>query len=256
LEEAVRGVDYVQESVPDNLSLKRDLFSKMGRYNREAVLASSTSSIPMSKIVEGMSKDIQRRSLVVHPFNPPHIIPLVEIVPSPMTDPGIVEVVYDLMVKLGKAPILLKKEIPGFVANRLQLALFREALNLALEGVASVDDIDKALHQGLGLRWALMGPFMVLHLADPGGLEQAIVKLKEAFESVRRDLATWTEVPPPQSLKALDGEVRATARALAERRGLKDLAELPKWRDKSLLRLIRTMKEGRLFTWLLPSTCK
>jgi 3-hydroxypropionate dehydrogenase (NADP+) len=243
LEEAVRDVEYIQESAPENLILKRDLFSMMGKYNREAILASSTSSIPMSRIVKDLSSDIQKRALVVHPFNPPHIIPLVEIVPSPMTDPDIVKIVYDLMVKLGKAPIIVKKEVPGFVANRLQFALFREAINLVLNDVASIEDVEKALYQGLGLRWAMMGPFITFYLADPGGLEQAIIKLKEAFESVWRDIATWTQIPPPHILKALNDNTKVLVKTLIEKRGLKDLAELPKWRDKTLLRLIKA-REG------------
>jgi 3-hydroxyacyl-CoA dehydrogenase len=243
LEEAVRDVEYIQESAPENLILKRELFSMMGKYNREAILASSTSSIPMSRIVKDLSSDIQKRALVVHPFNPPHIIPLVEIVPSPMTDPDIVKIVYDLMVKLGKAPIIVKKEVPGFVANRLQFALFREAINLVLNDVASIEDVEKALYQGLGLRWAMIGPFITFYLADPGGLEQAIIKLKEAFESVWRDLATWTQIPPPHILKALNDNTKVLVKTLIEKRGLKDLAELPKWRDKTLLRLIKA-REG------------
>jgi len=243
LEEAVRDVEYIQESAPENLILKRDLFSMMGKYNREAILASSTSSIPMSRIVKDLSSDIQKRALVVHPFNPPHIIPLVEIVPSPMTDPDIVKIVYDLMVKLDKTPIIVKKEVPGFVANRLQFALFREAINLVLNDVASIEDVEKALYQGLGLRWAIMGPFITFYLADPGGLEQAIIKLKEAFESVWRDIATWTQIPPPHILKALNDNTKVLVKTLIEKRGLKDLAELPKWRDKTLLRLIKA-REG------------
>ncbi|HEV3312731.1 MAG TPA: 3-hydroxyacyl-CoA dehydrogenase NAD-binding domain-containing protein [Chloroflexota bacterium] len=157
---ALDGVGYVQECVPERLELKQEVFTELDqRLPAEVVIGSSTSAIPMSHIAQNTQHP--ERCVVVHPTNPPHVAPLVEIVPGELTTPETVEFARRLMEAVGQCPIICRKEIPGFVLNRLQFALEREAFYLAREGVASVADIDRVVSEGLGLRWALLGPFLV-----------------------------------------------------------------------------------------------
>lgn len=160
LAEAVSGAEYVQESVAEDLALKRAVFNDLDLLTGpEVVLGSSVSTIPMTEIAaETRHPD---RCIVVHPTNPPHIVPFVELVPGERTAPWAVSRALALMKDIGQSPIVCHKEIFGFVINRLQFALEREAFFLARAGIASVEDIDLCITEGLGLRWALIGPFAV-----------------------------------------------------------------------------------------------
>jgi L-gulonate 3-dehydrogenase len=160
LDDALAGVGYVQESVPEDPKRKKAIFEEIDRRSpADVVIGSSTSGIPMTAIAERTRHP--ERCVVVHPTNPPHMVPLVEIVPGKRTSQATVDFARSLMEAVGQSPIVCRKEVPGFVLNRLQFALEREAFYLARQGVASVADIDRAVSEGLGLRWALMGPFMV-----------------------------------------------------------------------------------------------
>jgi L-gulonate 3-dehydrogenase len=161
LEEILDGVAYVQESVPEDRQIKRSVFEALAQAAPpEVILASSTSTFPIGSILTEAVADPER-CLVVHPTNPPHVIPFVEIVPGERTSAAVVDAALALMRTLGQSPIVCRKEIFGFVLNRLQFALVREAFFLLREGVASVADIDTAVSEGLGLRWAFLGPFGV-----------------------------------------------------------------------------------------------
>jgi carnitine 3-dehydrogenase len=165
---AVEGADLVQESGPEHLPTKRELYARMeAGLGTETVVASSTSGFMPSELQEGRTGP--ERYVVGHPFNPPHLIPLVEVVGGRATDPAVVDWTYDFYRALGKQPIRVRKEIPGHVTNRMQAALYREAIHLALEGVADIHDIDIAISAGPGLRWALWGPHMIHHLAGGEG---------------------------------------------------------------------------------------
>jgi carnitine 3-dehydrogenase len=165
---AVEGADLVQESGPEHLPTKRELYARMeAGLGTETVVASSTSGFMPSELQEGRNRP--ERYVVGHPFNPPHLIPLVEVVGGRATDPAVVDWTYDFYRALGKQPIRVRKEIPGHVTNRMQAALYREAIHLALEGVADIHDIDIAISAGPGLRWALWGPHMIHHLAGGEG---------------------------------------------------------------------------------------
>ncbi|ASS95624.1 3-hydroxyacyl-CoA dehydrogenase family protein [Peribacillus simplex] len=167
LKGAVRDADFIIEAIPEVIELKLNLYEQMEKIIKpDAIVASNTSTFPISQLMEKAS--FADRMVITHFFNPGHLVPLVEIVQHDETKPEIVKTTMDLMRKIGKSPILLKKEIAGFIANRLQTALMREAFYLLKEGVANAVDIDTAITAGPGFRWAFTGP---IEIADFGGLD-------------------------------------------------------------------------------------
>jgi carnitine 3-dehydrogenase len=175
--EAVAGADLVLECGPERLDLKRELFEVLDRATApDVLLASSSSGLAPSAFQSGCRHP--ERVLVAHPFNPPHLVPLVEVVGGVQTSEEALESAMAVMRHLGKQPVRLRRELPGHVANRLQAALWREAYHLVGEGVVSVTDLDRAISSGPGLRWALLGPFATQHLSGgPGGLEHVLEHL-------------------------------------------------------------------------------
>jgi 3-hydroxyacyl-CoA dehydrogenase len=200
LEEAVRNADFIQESGPERLEIKRTLYRAMDEAARpDVVIATSSSGILISE-VQAACPNRPDRVLVGHPFNPPHLIPLVEVVGGQATSEAAIAAAMEFYAAVGKHPIHLKKEVKGHVANRLQAALWREAFALVRDGVASVADIDAAVAHGPGLRWALLGPFLNLHLSGGvGGLEYVLDHLGPPIESWWADM---TEVTIDDDLKA------------------------------------------------------
>jgi 3-hydroxyacyl-CoA dehydrogenase len=169
LADVLDGAEFVQENGPETVEAKRALFALMDELAApSAILASSTSFIMASVFGEGLKG--RARCLVGHPVNPPHLVPIVEIAPAPWTDPAVVERAKAIYEQAGQVPITLRKEKPGFVLNRLQAVLLAEAFRLVGEGVASAEDVDKTIRDGLGLRWAFMGPFETIELNAPGGI--------------------------------------------------------------------------------------
>lgn len=235
LEEAVKDIDYVQESIIENLDYKKKLFREISSMTKpQTIIASSTSGLSMTEIQKNAIKP--ERCIIVHPINPPHMIPLVEIVPGEETSTNVVDLVYELMIKLEKVPIKLGKETPGFIINRLSAALWREALDLLDKNISTVEDIDKAITAGIGLRWAIMGPFLTYHLGGgKGGLEHFIDHLGPAFSSWWNSMETWTSIPPSATKKAIEG-IKHTSQVKA-----KTNDELVKWRDKRLMKLIEVL---------------
>ncbi|KAH7041517.1 3-hydroxyacyl-CoA dehydrogenase [Microdochium trichocladiopsis] len=166
-------VDFVQENGPERLELKQRIVASIDEHTRpEVVIASSSSGLPPSQFITECKK-APGRVLVGHPFNPPHLIPLVEVVPHPGTNQASITAALEFYKSLGKRPIQLRKEIPGFVANRLQTAINNEAYSLISRGVVSAHDLDAAVSSGPGLRWALTGPIAINTL---GGWEQDILR--------------------------------------------------------------------------------
>lgn len=169
LEAAVEGAELVQESLPEAVEIKTRIFDQLDRLTTpDTILASSTSAVVASLFTRDLAG--RHRCLVAHPVNPPHLIPLVELCPAPWTSNEVVERARRIYSDVGKSPILVKKEVEGFVLNRLQGALMTEAFRMAAEGVASPEDIDKAVSEGLGARWAFMGPFETIELNAPDGM--------------------------------------------------------------------------------------
>jgi len=228
LEQAIEGADYVQESVYERLDIKIDLYNRLDTIAASnVVLASSTSGLPASAFTERLTH--RERCLVVHPLNPPHLIPLVEIVPAPWTEAHIVETATALMRWIGQTPIRLDREINGFVVNRLQGALLAEAFRLVEDGVVNAGDVDRAVTDGLGLRWLFLGPFATIDLNAKGG----VAEYCRSFGSMYHDLAKEQADPRSWTLALVEKveqqlRVEVPAEALADRR---------LWRDRYLARI-------------------
>jgi 3-hydroxyacyl-CoA dehydrogenase len=169
LADVLTGADLVQENGPETVAAKQQLFAEMDALcPPSTILASSTSFIMASVFSETLAG--RSRCLVAHPVNPPHLVPIVELAPAPWTDPDVVERAKAIYEQAGQVPIVLRKEKPGFVLNRLQAVLLAEAFRIVGEGVASAEDVDKTIRDGLGLRWSFMGPFETIELNAPGGI--------------------------------------------------------------------------------------
>ncbi|MFZ6645940.1 3-hydroxyacyl-CoA dehydrogenase NAD-binding domain-containing protein [Undibacterium sp. TJN25] len=190
LEAALQGVDFVQENGPEREDLKIELFRRMdAALPAHVVLASSSSGLLMSRVQAACAHP--GRVVLGHPFNPPHMIPLVEVIGGEQTSQQAVDTAMAFYAAIGKRPIHPRKEVKGHIANRLQAALWREAFHLVDQGVASVGDIDTAIAYGPGLRWALMGPFLNLHLSGgEGGIRHLLDHLGPPIESWWADLGT------------------------------------------------------------------
>ena len=185
---AVVGAQFIQENVPERIDIKHALFAEIEPYLLpEAIVCSSASGLMVSEMQEGWKNP--SRFILGHPFNPPHLIPLVELLANEKTDDEVLAIAEAFYKQVGKVTIRVNKEVSGHVANRLQAALWREAIHLVDTGVASVEDVDKAVWSGPGLRWAAMGPHMLFHLgAGAGGLEEFCNRYTPSFHRWWDDL--------------------------------------------------------------------
>ena len=234
-EAALAGAEFVQESGPEREDLKRTLLARLDAVlDPEIVIASSSSGLLMSRIQIDCRHP--ERCIIGHPFNPPHLVPLIEVVGGEKTGREAIEQALAFYTAIGKQPIHIRREVPGHVANRLQAALWREALHLVAEGVASVADIDTAISAGPGLRWALMGPHLTFHLAGgPGGIGHF-------FEQFAAPMASWWEtLGNPTLTPELQKRLANGIAAEAAGRGI---AELAARRDHFLVDLL-ALKAGR-----------
>lgn len=233
-ESAVAGADFVQEQAPEREEIKKSLLARIDSVlPPEIVIASSSSGLLISRLQSACAHP--ERCVVGHPFNPPHLIPLVEVVGGERTAPATIERAMAFYASIGKRPIHIRREVPGHVANRLQAALWREAVHLVASGVASVADVDAAISEGPGLRWALMGPHLTFHLAGgTGGMPHFLDQLGPPLES------WWDDLGRP----SLTPEVRAAliAGVEAEAAG-RDIPALAAARDQFLLDLL-ALKKG------------
>jgi len=202
---AVADADFVQENGPEREDVKHALYAVLDEAARpDVVLASSSSGMLPSVIARGCPQHPER-VVIGHPFNPPHLIPLVEVVPGEKTSEATVERALAFYAAVGKKPIRLRQEVPGHVANRLQAALWQEAYSLVERGVATVADIDAAIANGPGLRWAVLGPFLNQHLSGgPGGLAHILEHLGPPTEQWWRDLGRVT-LSPELNAKLVSG---------------------------------------------------
>lgn len=233
LAEALAGADYVQENGPEREETKRAIFAELDRLaGPEAVLASSSSTIPASIFAGDLAG--RARCLVAHPVNPPCLVPVVELVPAPFTAPEAMARAEEVMNRCGQAPVRLAREIRGFVLNRLQAALLAEAFELVREGVVTVEDLDRTVRDGLGLRWAFMGPFETIDLNAPGGVRAYFARYGAALRALLR----WR--PPPWDEPLVAEIERQRRRRLPEER----LAERARWRDRRLVELLAHLREA------------
>jgi carnitine 3-dehydrogenase len=232
--EAVEGAAFVQESGPEREDVKVALFNELdGALPPEAIIASSSSGLLISRLQSGCKHP--ERCVLGHPFNPPHLIPLVEVVGGARTSPEAITQALAFYAAIGKRPIHIRKEVRGHVANRLQAALWREAVHLVVEGVASVADVDAAIAYGPGLRWALMGPHLTFHLAGgEGGMTHFMKHLTPPMQSWMDDLGEPRLTPEVQR-RIIDG--------VAEEAAGRDVQELASWRDEKLVALLETLGE-------------
>ena len=233
---AVDGVEFVQESAPEKLDVKRTLYAEIDTVlPGDVVMASSTSGLIMSKLQSGFTN--AARFVVGHPFNPPHLIPLVEVVGGEDTAASVVDWTIDFYDAHGKKAIRLNHEAPGHLVNRLQVALWREAMDAVLTGLASVEDVDAAIKYGPGLRLSVMGPFELCHLAGgPKGYSNFLDHFGDALQHWMDNMRT-VELTP---------EVRAKLKTLvAEAIGEREFASIAGERDTLLLPVLSTLARAR-----------
>ena len=235
-EEAVADAGFVQENGPERLDIKRDLFRRLDKAAPpDALLATSTSTITISEFQDACTRHPER-VVLGHPFNPPHLIPLVEVGGGKQTALDAIERALNFYRAMGKHPIHLRREITGHVANRLQAALWQEAFSLVKAGVASVADVDAAIAHGPGLRWSLLGPFMNLHLSGGAGGVGALFgkPLWQATEGMWRDLGSVT-VNADLGARVVAG--------VRDEVGEGDLTEVIRQRDEVLVKLLKLKSE-------------
>jgi len=234
LEEAVPGASWVQENLPENVDTKRDVFRRLDALAGDsAVLASSTSAIPASQFTASIPG--RSRCLVAHPVNPPHLVPVVELCGAPWTSPATIERAHAVMTAVGQVPVVVQRELEGFILNRLQGALLSEAMRLVGEGYVSPDDLDKTIAHGLGLRWSFMGPFATIELNAPGGVADYCARYGAFYRRLAADPPApeiWDAGPAARVVAML-----GTPLSPAERDRRMDL------RDRRLLALARHKRD-------------
>jgi len=235
LEQAVEDVQLVQESVAENYDVKKQVFKALDAHTAaDTILASSSSGLLMTEI-----QQVTRhpgRCLIAHPFNPPHLIPLVELVPGDGTDEQTIATMKRFYEALGKVPVVVKKPVPGHIANRLAMALWREAVDLVVQGIASVEDVDKAVSAGPGLRWAVMGPHMIYNLGGgDGGMDHFIDHFGPAVKPWWESMASWTTLPPQTKALLIDG--------LKAEMGDRSLSDMNRLRDEKLIKMLKILYE-------------
>ncbi|MGW1376504.1 3-hydroxyacyl-CoA dehydrogenase NAD-binding domain-containing protein [Streptomyces sp. NPDC002446] len=230
--EAVRHADVVQENGPENTAFKRELFATLVRAApAHALLLSSSSAIPSSAFTDGL--DDAGRILIGHPFNPPHLVPLVEVVPGERTSEGAVARAVAFYESVGRVPVVERKEIPGFVGNRLQNALSREAIHLVEQGVVSPSELDTIMVNSLGLRWSTVGPFLGAHLGGgPGGYRHMA---EHIGPSMRR---MWDFLGRPEQSPA---QTERLITAVEDAYGSRPYGELAQERDEKQLAVLAAL---------------
>ncbi|MBF8720995.1 L-carnitine dehydrogenase [Pseudomonas guariconensis] len=236
IEECVRDADFIQESAPERLDLKLDLHAKISAAAKpNAIIGSSTSGLLPSEFYESATHP--ERCVVGHPFNPVYLLPLVEIVGGQNTAPEAIEAAKTIYTALGMRPLHVRKEVPGFIADRLLEALWREALHLVNDGVASTGEIDDAIRFGAGLRWSFMGTFLTYTLAGgDAGMRHFMAQFGPALK------LPWTYLPAPELTdKLIDDVVEGTAEQLGER----SIAALERYRDDTLLAVLDAVKNSK-----------
>jgi 3-hydroxyacyl-CoA dehydrogenase len=228
LASALDGAVHVQENTPERIDMKIAVFRELDALaGPETVLASSTSALLPSAFTESLGG--RHRCIVIHPINPPYLVPAVEIVPAPWTSLETVDRAAAIMRGAGQAPIIMKRELDGFVMNRLQGALLQEAFRLVADGYAGVEDVDIGIREGLGLRWAFMGPFETIDLNAPAGVADYIARYDGLYQNLwqsQQHVASWAEASG-----AIEAERRAALPAEA-------LGARATWRDRRLMALL------------------
>ena len=232
---AVEGALYVQENVPETLQAKIDVFAELDEVAApETILASSTSGLLASAFTEKLKG--RNRCLVVHPINPPYLVPACDVVSAPWTDPAVVERTSELLRGIGQVPLVMKRELHGFIMNRLQGALKHEAFRLVAGGYATAEDVDRGVSQGIGLRWSFMGPFETAELNAPGGIRDYARRYGPLYQQMAESLREPADWMGP----VLDQIEEERAAALPR----DQIAQRQQWRDRRLTRLIAHKRDA------------
>lgn len=233
LGEAVRSADFVQECIPERLELKKTLYAEMeGLLKPGAIAATSSSGLKLSDL-QAAWRD-PGRIIIAHPFNPPHLVPLVELYGNEKTAEGVLQSAGALYKDCGKVTITLKREVMGHVANRLQAALWREAISLVADGVASLKDVNTAVHAGPGLRWSIMGPHLLLNLGGgPGGLRAYCEQFRDSYHE------WWDDMGRPMLTPDV---IDTLVVGLSEELGGRSYEDLRNERDKKLVAVQRAIR--------------
>ena len=235
LASAVTGAGFIQESGPENYEVKRTIMEEVDRSApADAIYASSTSGLLITEIAKASAHP--ERCVGGHPYNPPLLIPLVEITKTEKTDPANVELAKEFYQALGKEPVVLHKDCPGYICNRLQLAVFREMVDLVERGVCSVEDADKALTFGPAIRWAIFGHNMIMQLGNKDGLAGMMDMLGGGF-NLCGDIANWTEIPADYKEKGQAG-VDEEMKNFSDEIGHTN-EECIRYRDKMLIEILK-----------------
>ena len=228
LEEAVKDVDLIQENAPENENLKTKIIKEISLYaKKNSIIASSSSGLLPTKI---QAKCINpKRLIIAHPFNPVYLLPLVEIVPGKKKDLKIISKAEKFYSNIGMKTLVLKKELPGYLSDRLQESMWRESLHIINEGYASTQDLDDAIIYGPGLRWSLMGTFLTFHLA---GGEMGMKHMLEQFGPALK--LPWTKLKAPELTESLKNKIIQGTKRQSKNRSIDKLANL---RDNFLIDL-------------------
>ena len=235
LAEAAEQADYIQEAVFDSYDVKKQIFKDLdGLAPEDTILASSSSGLLMTEIQKAVAAP--QRCLLAHPYLPVHLMPLVEVVGGRQTSSAALAATCDLMEKIGKIPVLLQKEVPGYIVNRLQSALLREAIDLVDSGVASAEEVDKAFRLSLGLRGPFLGPLLRAHLAGDG-IERFFENYSESYRIRWESMAAWNCVS--------DSAAAANIKSINEMQRLRSnsLAEIKTWRDEMLVKILKAIRD-------------
>ena len=239
--EAVKDAGFIQEAVLEQYAVKKELLALVDRHTSPtAIFASSTSGLLISEIARDSKHP--ERCVGAHPYNPPYLIPLIEVAKGEKTSDEAAARTMELYRSIGKEPILLQKEALGFIANRLQIALYREVVEIVKRGICSVEDVDKALCFGPGLRFALMGANMIFQLAaGPYGIKGALHHMGPSAEMWLADMADWKKFPEGWGDQAQEGVNAAMANRPADQG--RTTEEIAKWRDEGLIMLLKYLKK-------------
>jgi 3-hydroxypropionate dehydrogenase (NADP+) len=231
LADAVKHADYIQESVPDNYAAKKEVFKEMDTAAAaDAIFASSSSGLMMTEIQKEVTQP--QRCVLTHPFLPVHLIPLVEIVGGEQTAPETVDITVALMEKLGKTPVRLRKEVSGYIVNRLQAAILREAIDMVASGVANAEEIDRAFCTGMGMRDPFIGPCLRAYLAGDG-IEGFVEDYAESYALRWKSMAAWNTIPATMKKPFVNS---VNNMEVVRQHSLENIK---KWRDKLLLEVLK-----------------
>ena len=239
--EAVKDAQFIQENGPERLPIKQSILAQIEEAApADAVYASSSSGLPISEVTANAVHP--ERCVGGHPYNPPHLIPLVEITYSEKTDKTNVQLAKEFYQSIGKEAVVLNRDCPGYIANRLQLAVYREMIDLVMRGVCTAADADKSLTFGPGIRWAIFGHNMIMQLGNPGGLKGMMAMLGTGGDVWLADMADWKHMPNEEYGEIAQASVDEMMKNFPDEIGHTN-PEIAKYRDKMLIEILKLHKK-------------